>query len=127
MNFEKFATSINCIDGRIQIPVSNWIKQKYFVDYVDVISHPGSDKVIGEKIIEGIAEIKSKVLVSINAHNSKLIVISGHHDCAGNPVSKEMHMTQIKKSINLIKSWDYPVTVIGIWVNDKWEIEEIQE
>ncbi|HJM25992.1 MAG TPA: carbonic anhydrase [Nitrosopumilus sp.] len=127
MNFEKFATSINCIDGRIQIPVSNWIKQKYFVDYVDVISHPGSDKVIGEKIIEGIAEIKSKVLVSINAHNSKLIVISGHHDCAGNPVSKEMHMTQIKKSINLIKSWDFPVTVIGIWVNDKWEIEEIQE
>ena len=127
MNFEKFATSINCIDGRIQIPISNWIKQKYFVDYVDVISHPGSDKVIGEKIIEGITEIKSKVLVSINAHNSKLIVISGHHDCAGNPVSKEMHMTQIKKSINLIKSWDYPVTVIGIWVNDKWEIEEIQE
>ena len=127
MNFEKFATSINCIDGRIQIPISNWIKQKYFVDYVDVISHPGSDKVIGEKIIEGIAEIKSKVLVSINAHNSKLIVISGHHDCAGNPVSKEMHMTQIKKSINLIKSWDCPVTVIGIWVNDKWEIEEIQE
>jgi hypothetical protein len=127
MNFGKFATSINCIDGRIQIPISNWIKQKYFVDYVDVISHPGSDKVIGEKIIEGIAEIKSKVLVSINAHNSKLIVISGHHDCAGNPVSKEMHMTQIKKSINLIKSWDYPVTVIGIWVNDKWEIEEIQE
>ena len=127
MNFGKFATSINCIDGRIQIPISNWIKQKYFVDYVDVISHPGSDKVIGEKIIEGITEIKSKVLVSINAHNSKLVVISGHHDCAGNPVSKEMHMTQIKKSINLIKSWDYPVTVIGIWVNDKWEIEEIQE
>ena len=127
MNFGKFATSINCIDGRIQIPISNWIKQKYFVEYVDVISHPGSDKVIGEKIIEGITEIKSKVLVSINAHNSKLVVISGHHDCAGNPVSKEMHMTQIKKSINLIKSWDYPVTVIGIWVNDKWEIEEIQE
>lgn len=127
MNFGKFATSINCIDGRIQIPISNWIKQKYFVEYVDVISHPGSDKVIGEKIIEGITEIKSKVLVSINAHNSKLVVISGHHDCAGNPVSKEMHMTQIKKSINLIKSWYYPVTVIGIWVNDKWEIEEIQE
>ena len=122
-----FATSINCIDGRIQLPISNWIKQKYSVDYVDVITHPGSDKIIGEKNIEGISEIKTKTLVSINAHNSKLVVISGHHDCAGNPVSKEMHMTQIKKSINLIKPWDCPVTVIGIWVNDKWEIEEIQE
>jgi len=122
-----FATSINCIDGRIQLPISNWIKQKYSVDYVDVITHPGSDKIIGEKNIEGISEIKSKTLVSINAHNSKLVVISGHHDCAGNPVSKEMHLTQIKKSINIIKSWNWPVTVIGVWINDQWEIEEIQE
>ena len=122
-----FATSINCIDGRIQLPVSNWIKQKYSVDYVDVITHPGSDKIIGEKNIEGISEIKTKTLVSINAHNSKLVVISGHHDCAGNPVSKEMHLIQIKKSINIIKSWNCPVTVIGVWINDQWEIEEIQE
>ena len=122
-----FATSINCIDGRIQLPVSNWIKQKYSVDYVDMITHPGSDKIIGEKNIEGISEIKTKTLVSINAHNSKLIVISGHHDCAGNPVSKEMHLTQIKKSINIIKSWNLSVTVIGVWINDQWEIEEIQE
>jgi hypothetical protein len=122
-----FATSINCIDGRIQLPVSNWIKQKYSVDYVDVITHPGSDKIMGEKNIEGISEIKTKTLVSINAHNSKLVVISGHHDCAGNPVSKEMHLTQIKKSINIIKSWNCPVTVIGVWINDQWEIEEIQE
>ena len=122
-----FATSINCIDGRIQLPISNWIKQKYSVDYVDVITHPGSDKIIGEKNIEGISEIKTKTLVSINAHNSKLVVISGHHDCAGNPVSKEMHLIQIKKSINIIKSWNCPVTVIGVWINDQWEIEEIQE
>ena len=122
-----FATSINCIDGRIQLPVSNWIKQKYSVDYVDVITHPGSDKIMGEKNIEGISEIKTKTLVSINAHNSKLVVISGHHDCAGNPVSKEIHLTQIKKSINIIKSWNCPVTVIGVWINDQWEIEEIQE
>jgi hypothetical protein len=82
---------------------------------------------MGEKNIEGISEIKTKTLVSINAHNSKLVVISGHHDCAGNPVSKEMHLTQIKKSINIIKSWNCPVTVIGVWINDQWEIEEIQE
>jgi hypothetical protein len=122
-----FATSINCIDGRIQLPISNWIKQKYSVDYVDVITHPGSDKIIGEKNIEGISEIKTKTLVSINAHNSKLVVISGHHDCAGNPVSKGTHLAQIKKSISIIKSWNCPVTVIGVWINEQWEIEEVHE
>jgi len=55
--------------------------------------------------------VKSELLIYIKAHNSSQIVIAGHHDCAGNPVSKEEHLTQIKKSINIIKSWNFPVKV----------------
>jgi len=31
----KFGTSMNCIDGRTQNPVSQWIKENYSVDYVE--------------------------------------------------------------------------------------------
>ncbi len=127
MSLRKFATSINCVDGRIQFPISNWIKQKYSIDYVDTITHPGSDKVMSEKKIDDITQIKSKVLISINAHNSKIIVVSGHHDCASNLSTKEMHLIQIQKSINIVKSWKLPVNVIGLWVNDQWKIEQVQE
>lgn len=34
----KFATAINCMDGRVQIPVIEYIKSKYEVDYVDMIT-----------------------------------------------------------------------------------------
>ncbi|PBO84901.1 MAG: hypothetical protein COA77_07375 [Thaumarchaeota archaeon] len=127
MSLSKFATSINCIDGRIQLLISNWIKQKYSVDYVDVITHPGSDKVMAEKNIDRIAEIKSKVVISINAHNSKLVVVSGHHDCAANLSTKDIHVIQIRKSINIVKSWRLQVSVVGLWINDQWEIEQVQE
>ena len=127
MSLRKFATSINCVDGRIQLPISNWIKQKYSIDYVDTVTHPGSDKVMSEKNIDDITQIKSKVLISINAHNSKIIVVSGHHDCASNLSTKEMHLTQIQKSINIVKSWKLPVSVIGLWVNDQWKIEQVEE
>jgi carbonic anhydrase len=124
-HYGKFATAISCIDGRVQPPILDWVKKSYFVDFVDAITEPGANKTLSEKNIDKIRQLKSKVLISINAHGSKLVVISGHYDCAANIASKELHMVQIQKSINVVKSWKLPIMVIGIWINDKWEIEEI--
>ena len=44
----KFATSITCKDDRIQIPLSNWTKENYSIDYVDTITEPGVDKQIAD-------------------------------------------------------------------------------
>lgn len=83
------------MDGRIQIPLSNWIKDNYSVDYVDTITEPGIDKKITEN--SNLQSLKDKIAISINAHKSSFVVISGHHDCAGNPVFHEEHMAHIKK------------------------------
>jgi len=119
----KFATSISCMDGRIQIPINNWIKENYSVDYVDTITEPGVEKKISESI--DIERTKSKVDISINRHKSRVIVISGHHDCAGNPVSKEEQISQISKGIEVIKSWNFDAQVIGIWINNNWQVEKV--
>ncbi len=119
----KFATSITCMDGRIQIPLTNWIKENYSVDYVDTITEPGVDKKIAEDA--DLESIKAKAAISINAHKSELIVISGHFDCAGNPVSDEQHISQIKKGMEVISSWNLGVKVIGVWVDDTWNVTPI--
>jgi len=119
----KFATSISCMDGRIQIPLGDWIKKNHSVDYVDTITEPGVEKKIAENIDVG--QIKLKAEISIYKHKSDMIVVSGHHDCAGNPVSKEEHVGQIKRSVGIIESWNFPAKVLGVWVNDQWEIEQI--
>ena len=125
MDEKKFATAINCIDGRTQIPVTEWIKKKYEVQYVDMITEPGCDKVVCGTDDATIEKIKSKALISINAHKSSLVIVAGHHDCAGNPVSKEEHLTQIKKCVDTVKSWNLPIETVGLWVNEKWEIEQV--
>ena len=121
----KFGTTLNCIDGRTQKPVSDWIKENFQVDVVDTITEPGCDKVLPENNLEKINQLKSKVQISIKAHKSSVVVIVGHHDCAGNPVSKEEHIEQIKKSTEIIKSWNLPVKVAGLWINDQWKAEQI--
>ena len=119
----KFATSISCMDGRIQIPLTNWIKENFSVDYVDTITEPGIDKLVADNT--DLESIRIKVGISINKHESELIVVSGHYDCAGNPVSNEEHITQIKKGIEVIYSWNLGVKVIGVWVDDTWKINTV--
>ncbi len=120
MSEGKFATSVSCIDGRIQFPLAKWIKENYSVDYVDAITEPGVDKkIVANSDLES---IKTKVGISINAHQSELIVISGHHDCAGNPVSDEEHIAQIKNAVDVISSWGLNTKVIGVWVDGSWSI-----
>ena len=119
----KFATSVSCMDGRIQIPLTNWIKENFSVDYVDTITEPGIDKLVADNT--DLESIKIKVGISINKHESELIVVSGHYDCAGNPVSNEEHITQIKKGIEVISSWNVGVKVVGVWVDDTWKINTV--
>ena len=119
----KFATSVSCIDGRIQIPLTKWIKENYSVDYVDTITEPGVDKTITENSV--FESIKTKVSISINAHKSELIVLSGHYDCAANQVSNEEHIELIKKGIGVISSWNLGAKVIGVWVDDSWNVNTI--
>ncbi len=121
----KFAAAINCIDGRAQMPVSSWMKETLDVNFIDRITEPGPDKILSLGARTLIETIKKKVLLSINAHHSNVVAIAGHHDCAGNPVTKEEHVRQIKESAKVILSWGLPIRVMGLWVNEKWEVEVV--
>ena len=121
-----FCTSIHCMDGRIQEPIINFLKEHYKVEYVDAITEPGPCKILAEKnnklLVNSIIE---RVDISIHKHKSKLIAISGHHDCAGNPCDKAVQIVQIKKSINYCKSI-YPDTeIIGLWIDNEWKINTV--
>ena len=117
MSEKSFATSLSCIDGRVQLPMINWIKKKYLVDYVDTITAPGIDKVISDNDVEA---IKKSVMISVFNHKSSHIVISGHFGCAGNPVSDKKHFIQIKKSVEIVNSWNLNVDVVGIWIDENF-------
>jgi hypothetical protein len=124
MSHGKFGTAINCIDGRVQFPVANWMKMQFHLDYVDMITEPGPDKIVASGQGQIIESIKVKAVISAKAHGSKVILIAGHDDCAGNPVSKELHLQQIKTAMQIVESWNLPFErVIGIWVNKDWGIE----
>jgi len=120
----KFATAINCMDGRVQIPVIEHIKNNYGVVYVDMITAPGVNKLLAECEHIAIEAIKKCVEISVNVHGSKLIAIVGHYGCAGNPTDKETQLKHILAAIKMVGSWGFNVKIIGLWVNENWRVCE---
>ena len=53
----------------------------YGVDYVDMVTEPGLNKILSENRDRTIVEsIKKRVEISVMKHNSKLIALVGHHE-----------------------------------------------
>ncbi len=126
MGTKKFVTAINCMDGRVQLPVIDWMKEQYHADYVDVITEPGPVKILAENAPRTLIDsLKKRIEISVNKHAASCIAIVGHADCAGNPVDKETQIEQITKSVKQIQSWGFPVLVIGLWVDERWIISKI--
>jgi hypothetical protein len=125
MNF-KFGTAINCIDGRTQEPVIDFMKQKYGIDGVDMVTFPGVDGVASSLgNFNTIALIRNAVSISIEKHGSRIIAVVGHFDCAGNPGNREHHYAHIGKAVQQVSSWNFDAEIVGLYVNDKWQIEEV--
>ena len=118
----KFITAINCVDGRAQKPVAEFAIREFGADHVDMITEPGPAKVLSEnKDLDIVGSIKRRVLVSIEKHDSKTVIIAGHHDCAANPAEEEARLRQIGEAVKNIKEWGLGVDVHGVWVDKNWE------
>ncbi|MEO0026524.1 MAG: carbonic anhydrase [candidate division WOR-3 bacterium] len=120
----RFVTAINCMDGRVQLPVIAWLKADTGADYVDNITEPGPVKILAEgrnRVLLG--SIRRRVKISVERHGSRLVAIIAHHDCAGNPVDERTQRRQLERAIRRVESWGLGVRVVGLWVNEQWQVE----
>lgn len=122
----EFVTCLNCIDGRVQLPVIQWIKENYDVEYVDLITEAGMNGALADEKYD-IKDILRKLSISVSKHKSEYIFVTGHHDCLGNPVDNKTHKKHIIKALERIKRFKSSCKVIGLWVSEDFSVERIDE
>jgi carbonic anhydrase len=115
------ATCLNCIDGRVQLPVLNWIRENYSIDFVDVITAAGMDGILASR--DNIEEIARSINVSVNNNKSTRIFVVGHYDCRGNPVDEKTHREHIIMAVKRLRTYWPTVEIAGLWVNSYWQAE----
>lgn len=127
---ETFFTVVGCMDGRVQHVMEVLGQEKFDADYPDTITEAGIVGIIANNPTqEFLDDLKFKLLVSVDKHHSKGILVDGHQECAGNPVDEGKHIEDIKKSVEVIKGLvENKVSVTGVYVkraSEGWEAEEL--
>ncbi len=121
----SFGTSIHCMDGRIQETIIAYLKETYNLDYIDAITEPGPCKIVADNTNDILVKtIDDRVSISVNKHGSKIIALSGHHDCAGNPISKELQIQQVEKGVENLKKKYPDVKFVKLWIDENWVTSE---
>ena len=121
-----FVTAINCIDGRVQSPVSSFLKTRFGAQYVDMITCPGPVSVLSKsEESQLVRHLHDSVMISVLTHGSGFIAVAAHYDCAANDLSEAEQRTQIELSILRIRQWHLPAHVVGLWINSCWNVEEV--
>lgn len=128
---ETFFTSVGCMDGRVQKAVNRYAALMFGAEYADTVTKAGLDGIFSQDEVnpEVYESVKSMILVSVDRHHSYGIVVHGHEECAGNPVSDAQHKLDVKKSVEVIKKMvkGKKVKVRGVYVrlHPRVKIEEV--
>ena len=127
---ETFFTVVGCMDGRVQDVIARFGREKFDAEFPDTITEAGIVGLISnnpqQKFVEN---LEFKLLVSIEKHHSKGILVDGHQECVGNPVDDEKHKEDVRKSVEFIRELtEDKVPVTGVFVvrdGDSWKAEKI--
>lgn len=122
-----FATAVTCIDGRVHAPLTEWVRERFDVDHVDLNTDPGADAVCAHGAPDHLDRILARVTVSTLAHASTTLIIAGHADCAANPVDNARHRRDIEAAVHRIRDLTASVEVLGAWVDAHGRVSPVTE
>ena len=122
----KFCTVINCVDGRIQLPVITYLQKRFNAKYVDSITEPGPNLILSMQSDSYLVEsILTRLKISVEKHKSVGVAIVGHYDCAGNPAKKDDQIQHIEESVKFIRQQYNKLEIISLWVDENWKVNEV--
>jgi hypothetical protein len=129
----SFCTVINCMDGRVQLPVLEFMKKRFQVDFVDSVTEAGPVRLFANKpsaaasaADERLREsVLSRVLVSTHAHASKALALVAHAECAGNPRPKSEQLAMLERALVSLRQHFPEIEVIALWLDADWKVQEL--
>jgi len=122
----RFAAAVNCMDGRTQLPVIEWFKREYGVDYVDTITEPGPVLILASATDAAALEsIKRRLSISVSRHGASRVALVAHADCAGNPADKETQLRQLPLAAATLLTWGLGVQLDLLWLGEDFEVRKI--
>lgn len=122
----SFCTAVNCIDGRTQVPVINYLQDRLGVDYVDMVTEAGPVRATTDRPDRGLSgSTLQHAVLSIEEHDSVALAVVAHHECAGNPVSDDEQIEQLQLAADSLAKQFPALPIYCLWVDNTWTVNEV--
>lgn len=120
-----FVTVVNCMDGRVQEQVREYVFNVFDKKHIDTITLAGPCKVISENRKTAIVKnLKFRIDISVNKHGSNYIYIVGHSDCAGITRCDDTQKDYLIDSVAKLKEWYPNTTIQALWIDSNFKINK---
>jgi len=124
----NYCTVINCLDGRIQLPVIHYLQKRFNAEYVDSITEAGPNLILSNQKSELLIQsILKRLKISVEEHKAVGIAIAGHHNCYGNPASREDQTAHTQNAIQFLRKQYPKIEIIGLWIDKDLKVHELGE
>jgi carbonic anhydrase len=122
----SFCTVVNCMDGRTQLPVNEFLRKRFGTEYVDTVTEPGPNLILAKQTsATQVLGILNRINVSVHHHGSKAVAVVGHHGCAGNPAPKADQIAHLREAVAFLRGKYPSLTVLALWVDENWAVSEL--
>jgi len=122
-----FTTVINCMDGRVQQVVMDWMSRKTDCDHVDLITEAGPNGILAKENHALIDNILARIHISRDAHGSRHLGLAAHHDCAGNPVDRAEQIIHLEQAAKRLQEAGLGMKLYLLWVDESWQVNLLEE
>lgn len=113
------------MDGRVQLPVISYLRTRFGVEYVDMVTEAGPVAVLSEATGGAAAQrIHDRVTLLLERHQSRGLAVAAHHDCAGNPVTASRQQEQLRACLRLLRERYPAIPVVALWIDENGLVQE---
>lgn len=120
-------TVVNCMDGMIQLPVIEFVKNVWNVGWVDVITEAAPDKILFENSDnETILRIHRNIQISLEGQKAKHLAIVSHSHCDSHKASDNKKVEMLHCIVGNLKRIYPNADVMGIWIDKEEKICQIE-
>ena len=121
-----FCVAVNCMDGRVQLPVIEFLKKRFKADFVDNITEISAEQILaGETNRRQVQSIVDRIDLSMARHKPVAIAVVACEQGAGDNSDKQKQIEHLDLSVKFLKRQYSAIEVIGLCIDKNWNVNEI--
>jgi hypothetical protein len=122
----RLAVVVSPAGRRPRLGLGPWLRTRYGIEQLQMISVSGVEWVGLASDSEGaypVDRLRHRLALSLLGR-PELIVVAGHPPLDDVWQAWPRSRWDVERIVERIRSWDLPVEVIGMWVNERWDADE---